>query len=116
LQTDFYSSVSISLIGTYAEDITQYSTSLDSSTSYIATINTTEVTLRGQWRIGLESQGFFTIQVLGNSELIISTHIFTNSLNGDDIDDVKPLESKVTKSFTIGYQCVCYNFRFHYVC
>ena len=78
-----------------ADRISQYSSSLNTDTSYIATINITEDALYGIWRITIESQGSFTIQILGNSELIISTHIFSSNPNGSrDIDDPKPLESK----------------------
>ena len=87
--------IAITFIGMNADHIPQYSSSLNTDTSYIATINITEDTLYGLWEITIESRGSFTVQVLGNSELIISTHIFSSNPNGGrDIDDPKPLESK----------------------
>ena len=89
-------SIYIAFIGVNADGIPQYVSPVNSSTLYIATINTTDNTLYGQWRIAIESEGFFTVQVLGNSELLTSTQIFTIGLNGsEDIGDPKPLESKV---------------------
>ena len=85
----------IAFIGINADGIPQYVSSVNSTTLYIATINTTEDALYGQWRIAIEFEGFFAFEVLGNSELIISTQIFTSSPNGsEDIGDPKPLESK----------------------
>ena len=61
--------------------------------------NITEATLYGQWNITIKSEGSFTVQVLGYSELIISTQIFTTGPNGGEgIGDQKPLES--TNSWT----------------
>lgn len=81
-----------------AADSPQYFTSLNTTTSYIATIDITGNTSYGQWVIRIKSQGFFDVQVLANSQLIISTHVFTSSPNGGgDIDDLKPLESKITQ-------------------
>ena len=87
--------IAIKFAGINADRIPQYSSSLNTDTSYIATINISGDALYGPWEITVESQGSFTVQVLGNSELIISTHIFSNTPNGGrDIDDPKPLESK----------------------
>ena len=79
-----------------ADDIPQHSISLDSDTAYIATINITEDALYGQWRIIIDSQESFSVQILGNSGLVISTQLFTsNSNGGGNIDDTKPLEGEV---------------------
>lgn len=105
--------------GLNVDNITQYSPSLDTATSYIATVNITEVTLYGQWRITIESQGFFNIQVLGNSELIVSTHLFTNGPNNaSDIGDVKPLQGRmITDCRTVLLLVIdTYYYRLHYVC
>ena len=102
-------------IGVNADGIPQYFSTVNSATLYVATINITENTLYGQWRISIESEGFFTVKVLGNSELIISTQTFTSGPNGgEDIGDPKPLESKVQLYFTT-FINVCIN-RLHNVC
>ena len=72
----------------------QYSVSHNSRSLYIATIDITDSTLYGQWRVTLESMGAYNIQVLGNSELSFISKIITATSSGDDIDDLKPLGGK----------------------
>lgn len=73
----------------------QYSTSLVSTTSYIAQINVTDDSLRGEWRIVIRSQGSYSIQVLGSSELSFSEDLFsidTTSIYGFSEIDGRPLQ------------------------
>ena len=68
-----------------------------SNTLYIATVNTTDSTLSGQWTIALTSQGSYSIQVLGNGELTFLSDVITIRPNAtDDINDLKPLVGKVS--------------------
>ena len=81
-----------SFVGTNARSLVQYSVSHNSSSLYIATINTPDSMLYGQWTVTLESMGTYSIQVLGNGEqTFISKMITANPSSGDDIDDLKPL-------------------------
>jgi len=83
-------------IGTDATALVQYSVSVNSSSLYIATVNTTDSTMYGQWTITLTSQGTYSIQVLGDGELTLISKIITaNPSNNDDIDDFKPLGGKM---------------------
>ena len=60
----------------------QYSTSLVSTTSYIAHINVTDDSLRGEWTVMIQSEGSYSIQVFGSSELIFSENLFTIDSSG----------------------------------
>ena len=75
----------------------QYSEHARSDTLYIATINTTDSAFYGQWTITLSSQGSYSIQVLGDGELIFLSEIITvrPSAAADDINDLKPLVGKM---------------------
>ena len=57
-------------------NLTQYSTSLVSSAAFIAQINVTDDSLRGEWRIMIQSQGSYSIQVLGSSELSFTEELY----------------------------------------
>ena len=77
----------------HATTLVQYSASLDSSTTYIATVNITEPALYGEWRLMVQSQGPYGILIRENSELIASANTVTiTSNNTYDVIDVKPLE------------------------
>ena len=109
--------INITFVGMSADRIPQYSSSLNTDTSYIATINITEDALCGPWGITIESQGSFTVQVSGNSELIISTRIFSSNPNGGrDIDDTKPLESKYPLYWFLVIVMYTIIRRLHHVC
>ena len=73
----------------------QFSASLDSSTAYIANISIAEsdFALYGEWRITIQAEELFNVDVVGNSRLNILTEIFTTSPNSiEEINDVKPLK------------------------
>ena len=78
------------IIGQNANTLLQYSTSLDTPTSYIANINITDNSLRGKWTITLRSQGSYSIQVLGTTELSFSNELYkidpTNTYGFSKID------------------------------
>ncbi|XP_065895475.1 von Willebrand factor A domain-containing protein 7-like isoform X2 [Dysidea avara] len=80
--------------GGNANDLLQSSISLDSSSAYIANISIAEsdVALYGEWRLTIQAEELFNVDVVGNSRLNILTEIFTTSPNSDEeINDVKPL-------------------------
>ena len=82
------------LTGGNANDLLQSSISLDSSSAYIANISIAEsdVALYGEWRLTIQAEELFNVDVVGNSRLNILTEIFTTSPNSDEeINDVKPL-------------------------
>ena len=79
-----------------ANNLTEYSISLDSNTTYVATINLTEATLYGQWILMIQSQGSYSVSIREFSTLIVSTD--TRTIRSDsnyenyDVTDLKPLE------------------------
>ena len=88
-------------LGTNATDLPQYS-EYRSNTLYIATINTTDSTLSGRWTISLNSQGSYSIQVLGEGELTFLSDVVTMRPNAtDDINDLKPLVGKTSTIITL---------------
>ena len=74
----------------------EYSISLDSNTTYVATINITEVALYGEWKLTVQSQGSYSVLIRDYSTLIISTGILTIRSDSDygnyEVTDLKPLE------------------------
>ena len=56
--------------------LAQYTSSLNTATSYISNINITDDFLRGEWTIRIQSQGSYSISVLGNTELSFSSELF----------------------------------------
>ena len=68
--------LSIILTGLNPSTLPQFSTSLVSSTSYIAQVNVTDNSLRGQWRVRVQSQGPYSILVFGSSELSINEDLY----------------------------------------
>ena len=80
-----------------AIDLTEYSISLDSNTTYVATINNiTEAALYGEWRLTVQSQGSYSVLIRDLSTLIVSTDIVTfrtdSNYENYDVADLKPLE------------------------
>ena len=79
--------------GNNAITLTQYSVSLDSNTTYIATVNITESALFGEWRFTVQSQGSYSILIKEFNTLIVYVDTLTiTSNNTYDVVDVKPLE------------------------
>lgn len=54
----------------------EFSSSLISSSSYIAQVNISSDSLRGRWTVMLQSAGSYTIQVFGISELSFSSDLY----------------------------------------
>lgn len=83
------------LLGHDQSDLAQYSTSLVSSTSHIAHINITDNSLRGEWKVIIQSQGTYTFQALGSSGLRFSEVLFnidTSSRHGFKKIDGRPTQ------------------------
>lgn len=66
----------MNITGIEASSLTQFTSSLDSTTSYIVQINITNDSLRGEWTVVILSQGSYSIQVFGNSELSFSADLY----------------------------------------
>ena len=63
--------------GIDAIDLSQYSVmSINATDFYLASINITNNTLRGNWTITLTTQGYYSIQVTTISDLSISSDIY----------------------------------------
>ena len=78
-------------------NLAQYSTSLVSTTAFIAQINVTDNSLRGEWRIVIQSQGSYSIQVLGSSELSFTEELYqidSSSTFGFSRIDGRPSQGK----------------------
>ena len=62
----------------------QYSVvSTDATNLYLASINVTNNTLRGNWTLTLATQGYYSIQVSAISDLSISSDIYDPDATND---------------------------------
>lgn len=66
----------------YRSQLKQLATTLDFTTSYIARINITDDSLRGVWRVMIQSQGSYSIQVLGKSRISFSEDLYSIDTSG----------------------------------
>ena len=83
--------------GVNAINLMEYSISLDSNTTYVATVsNVTEAALYGEWRLTVQSQGSYSVLIRDFSRLIVSTDTVTYRTDSNyenyDVADLKPLE------------------------
>ena len=84
-------------LGLNSNNLTQYSTVLVSATSYFAQINVTNDSLYGEWRIRIQSQGFYSIYVWGRSELSVAEEIYaidSSNAYGYSSIEGRPLQGK----------------------
>ena len=65
------------IVGQDPSNLEQFSTSLVSTTSYIAHISVTDDSLHGAWTVMIQSEGSYNIQVFGSSEQSFSEDFFT---------------------------------------
>ena len=73
----------IYITGVDATTLPQYTSTLSSMTLYIASINTTDSSLRGKWRLVLQSRGAYSIQVMATSDLTFSLTLFQRDSTND---------------------------------
>ncbi len=78
------------MVGLNPDNLAQYSTSLVSTTSYIAHINVTDDSLRGEWTVMIQSDGSYSIQVFGSTSASFSEHLFSLAPSGLITIDGKP--------------------------
>ena len=69
------------MIGTPASFLEQYSVSLQSATSLIATLTINESSLWGAWQISLHGYGSYNILVSALSDLSFSSELFASGLS-----------------------------------
>ena len=62
--------------GVNVSTLPQFSSSLISASSYIAEVNITDDSLRGEWTVSFQSGGSYTLQIYGNSELSFTADLF----------------------------------------
>lgn len=62
--------------GIDANSLGQFSVSISTTNLYMANINITNNTLRGNWTVTLTAQGYYSIQVSAISELTISSDLY----------------------------------------
>ena len=71
-------------LGIDANDLPQYSViSPSASNLYLASINITNNTLRGNWIVTLATQGYYSIQVSAISDLSFSSDIYDSDTTND---------------------------------
>ena len=71
-------------LGIDANDLPQYSViSPSASNLYLANINITNNTLRGNWTVTLATQGYYSIQVSAISDLSFSSDIYDSDATND---------------------------------
>lgn len=75
----------------------EYEVSLISQTAYIASINITDDTLRGMWTMVLQSQGSYSIQILGNTELQFTSTLY--KIDPSNVYGFSTLEGKPSHAF-----------------
>ena len=63
-------------LGIDANNLTQFLVSISTTNLYMANINITDNTLRGNWTVTLVTQGYYSIQVSAISDLTISSDLF----------------------------------------
>ena len=56
--------------------MTQFTVIISTTNLYMASINITDDSLRGNWTITLVTQGYYTIQVSAISDLTISSDLY----------------------------------------
>ena len=75
---------SLILLGIDANDLPEYLVVLTDATNlYLASINVTNNTLRGNWTLTIATQGYYSIQVSAISDLSISSDIYDPDATND---------------------------------
>ena len=64
------------LLGINANNMTQFTVTISTTNLYMANINITDDSLRGNWTITLVTQGYYSIQVSAISDLSISSDLY----------------------------------------
>lgn len=75
----------------------QYLLLVSSSTLHISNINVTDNTLRGKWKLTIQSGGLYDIQIKAASDLTFSVTFYGNDSSNDHETskvDGKPLQGK----------------------
>ena len=91
----------IAYIGVPASTLsmTQYSVSIQTSSSFIATLTITDTSLRGSWQISLQSGNFYNILVSASSDLRFTSDLLTFDTSSSNVFSSvvgKPLNGEYT--------------------
>lgn len=87
----------IFILGISATSRQEYTISLNTAASYVSQLNVTSNALRGNWTITIQSQGSYSIQVQGISEVTIAREYYqvdSSSVYGFSSFTGKPLQGK----------------------
>ena len=84
--------------------MTQYSVSIQTSSSFIATLTINDTSLRGSWQISLQSGNFYNILVSASSDLRFTSDLLTFDTSSSNVFSSvvgKPLNGEYTHSSSL---------------